>query len=287
MPPKRLETLVEDIEGLFRQPHICDPERVQKLGESIASKIAFRLAEDRSGEPFRLRMSNIGKEDRQLWYEAHVAGEREELEPHVKMKFLYGDILEDVLIFLSAEAGHTVDNIQTKVEVDGIMGSMDCTIDNVVVDCKSASTYSYNKFKNGNLAENDPFGYMEQLAGYNAGLDSQIGGAFLVIDKTLGHICLDYHDQDELDGLQIRDRIAHLKTVIASPELPERCFDAEPDGKSGNMALGVNCSYCSFKDACWADANGGLGPRTFLYAGKPRHLVEVVREPNVPELTFG
>ena len=43
---------------------------------------------------------------------------------------------------------------------------MDCKIDGEVVDVKSASAMSFKKFKNGTLYEDDPFGYIAQLAGY-------------------------------------------------------------------------------------------------------------------------
>jgi len=57
------------------------------------------------------------------------------------------------------------------------------------------------------------------------------------------------------------------------------------DGSSGNMRLAVGCSFCDYKYDCWKDANGGKGIRTFNYSNGPKHLVQVGKEPNVPEVT--
>lgn len=281
---KTIESLVDDIQDLFRNPHTCDTERCNKLGQALAETIRKRLSEER-GQAY-LRMSNLGSGDRKLWYDTHVKPDPgEELSPSTKIKFLFGDILEHLLLFLAAEAGHDVQNQQTQVEVDGVPGSIDATIDDVLVDCKSASTYAFKKFERHTLPEDDPFGYMEQLAGYSEGLGG-IDGAFLVIGKELGHIALDPHSKEELQQYRIRDRIKHATEVVASDQVPERCYLPEPYGKSGNLALGTNCSYCPHKRKCWADTNGGIGPRTFLYSNKPVHLVEVIREPDVLEVTF-
>jgi hypothetical protein len=281
-----ISTLVEDIHALFdEKPHECDAERVAGLGYAISRTVERRLMEERSKSEFTLRMSNLGKPDRQLWYEKHLRGSSEPLGASQKIKFLFGDILEHLLLFLSKEAGHEVTHEQEKIDVDGIAGSMDAVIDGVVVDTKSASSIAFRKFKEGRLTEDDPFGYMEQLAGYSAGVGER-DGAFLVIDKTLGHICLDEHPKEELQALKIRERINHMRDVLDQPEPPERCYAPVPKDKSGNLALAIGCAYCPFKHECWKDANDGIGLRTFLYSQGPVHLVHVEQEPKVMEVTF-
>lgn len=230
-----------------------------------------------------LRMSNLGRPDRQLWYEFHPDEDepKEELEAHTLLKFLIGDIYEATLLFLAKAAGHDVSQEQAEVEVDGIKGHIDAVIDGHVVDVKSASTFAFKKFKEGKLAEDDPFGYIDQISGYSEALG--LPAAFLAGDKQNGHITL---LQVETEGLKIRDRIEHIKEVVVSDEEPERCYEAVPEGTSGNLALSVGCSYCPHKFRCWSDSNNGVGVRTFLYSGGPKHLVNVEREPKVPELTF-
>lgn len=254
------------------------------LGRSIAAIVQRRLEEVRT-EKTTLRMSNLGKPDRQLWYDVHGSGAKrsESFSASTLTKFLFGDILEQLLLFFAVEAGHTVTDQQREVEVDGVVGHIDCQIDGVTVDVKSASTYSFKKFRTGDIFENDPFGYVEQLAGYQAAMGSGRAG-WLAIDKQLGHIT--YLDATEYtSGYDVQGRIRSISSTLDGP-LPERCYEPETLGQSGNLVLGTNCSYCPHKHPCWSDANGGVGLRTFLYSSGPKYLVQVNKEPAVSEVTF-
>lgn len=274
---KTLDTLIADIEGLFLNGHDCSDANVEALGLALAKTIKARLQEPKQGpRKFTLRMSAIGRPDRQLWYDAHHKGEPEILPPNVRMKFLFGDILEHLLLFLAVEAGHRVEDQQKEVVVDGVKGHLDCKIDGEVVDAKSASSYSFKKFEDGSLRHKDDFGYMWQLAGYTHA-EGGGPGAFFAIDKQLGHICLLRVPAEELRLYNVPERIAEQKAIVALPAPPEHCHDAEPDGKSGNMKLGTSCGYCKHKVECWP------GLRTFLYANGPRFLTVVAKQPDVPE----
>src|SRR6478609_758961 len=102
-----IDTLVEDILGLFStEPHEADAANVSALGEQIAQTVAARLAE--APRPGTLRMSNLGKGDRQIWYEVKGGADKEEIGPETKIKFLFGDIWESIMLFLAKEAGHDV-----------------------------------------------------------------------------------------------------------------------------------------------------------------------------------
>lgn len=221
-------------------------------------------------------MSNLGKKDRQIWYEFHSKYPRKPVSPQDRIKFLFGDILEHLLIFFAKEAGHSVREEQKKVEVDGVRGKQDAIIDDVVVDAKSCSSNSFKKFQKGDLKD-DPFGYKGQLAGYSEG-NNGMDGAFLAIDKQHGEITLLPIGSQELQEYKVRDRIAHLKEVIKSEEPPPRCYEPVPFGESGNEKLSVGCSFCQFRKECWPEV------RTFLYSNGPVHLVTIKREPKVPEI---
>jgi hypothetical protein len=279
---KTLETLISDIDTLFTSGRKVSSERAEELGQEIASLVVRALArpleEDRGPT---LRMSNLGKPDRQIWYEHHTTGQKEELNGTTLRKFLMGDLWEALLLWLAEEAGHEVSGKQLEVDVDGIKGHIDAVVDGVVVDVKSASTYSFRKFKNGTLAEDDPFGYYEQLAGYSNALG--LDGAWLAVDKQTGALTVLEAPKEELDALDIRARVSSLREVLQDSEPPPRCYDPVADGKSGNLALSVGCSYCPFKHKCWEDANHGAGIRTFVYSTGPKFLVHVEREPNTPE----
>lgn len=277
--------LVQDIYRVLSEGCEVTDAEATEFGLEIAALIKARLEERLSpGREFTLRMSNIGKGARQLWYESRH-GSEEQLPPSTIFKFIYGDIIESLLLFLAAKSGHSVTNRQAEVVVKGIKGHIDGDIDGTTVDVKSASTYSFRKFADGTLIDNDPFGYVEQIAGYCKARGTD--GAFLVADKQNGHITYLHFSREDLEAaINVEERIDYLKEMVGNENLPERCYDDEEEGKSGNRALAINCSYCSHKERCWADSNGGLGLRTFLYSSGPKFLTKVAREPNVREVTF-
>jgi len=233
------------------------------------------FTEKREQNP-RLRMSNIGKGDRYLWNEAQRL-EGEELTAPTLIKFMYGHLIEEMLVFLIRTSGHTVTQEQAEVLVEGVKGHIDCFIDGELFDIKSASTFGFKKFKEGTLKDDDPFGYIDQIKGYAHGLDEDTVG-WLAMDKQHGHLTvLQYALADLQDGPSVVDRIKHLKAVVASSVAPERCYKDVPDGKSGNRKLSMNCSYCKFKAHCWPDL------RTFHYSTGPKYLTVVARQPQVRE----
>ena len=95
-----------------------------------------------------LRMSNVGKPIRQLWYDLKSEEEAQiPLDSSVFIKFLYGHILEEVVLLLVKLAGHEVTSEQEEVDVDGVKGHMDCKIDGEVIDIKTASGFAFKKFR--------------------------------------------------------------------------------------------------------------------------------------------
>lgn len=276
--------VVESIYRVVSEGAEVTQEQADEFGKVLSDLIVQRLQDQKKGgRTFTLRMSNIGKGARQLWYEKRY-GSEETLPPHTLVKFMFGDIIEQLILFLASIAGHRVTEQQAEVAIDGVKGHIDADIDGVTVDVKSASTHSFRKFADGSLIEDDPFGYVEQLAGYSKARNTD--GAFLAVDKQNGHITYLPISREDLAAVDVEGRIDYLKSVIDQDVEPERCYSDEEEGKSGNRALGINCSYCSHKHRCWADANGGLGLRTFLYASGPKFLTHVAREPQVKEVTF-
>ena len=259
-------------------------EAIETFGENVKSILRNNITESKFDRR-KLRMSNIGKKDRQLWY-SYNGYKGEELMPHTRIKFLYGHLIEEMVLALTKLSGHTVTDTQKRAEVGGIKGSMDCKIDGIVTDVKSSSPYGFKKFKDGSLINDDPFGYVDQIKGYaHSKGETEMG--WLVMDKTNGHLTyLKYDMADEsqwywtkLNLMSIDDRIRHIKKTVKSKTAPKRCYSLVPDGKSGNMKLGVGCRYCAYKHECWGD-----NLRTFIYANGPRFLVETVNVPNVIEV---
>lgn len=283
---KKIENVVKDVYNLLDTKEVSeyvDQEAIiNTFGENMKKILRQNLKEYRGGT--NLRMSNIGKKDRQLWY-LTKGYEGEPLKAHTRLMFLYGYAIEEMLLALVKLSGHKVTHEQAKVSVEGINGSMDCKIDNVLVDVKSASTFSFKKFEDGTLINNDPFGYVDQIKGY-AEADGDTKFGWLAMDKTGGHLTVlqyDMNDNDsewheQLNKETISERIVSVKDMIKQDKPPARCYDPVPDGKSGNMKLATGCSYCNYKKHCWTNM------RTFIYSTGPRFLVEVVKEPKVIEV---
>jgi hypothetical protein len=278
-----IATIPSDVYALFdpTADHVVNEENLDAFTENLKQLIRGRLlGSTRTSGAGVLRFSSLGRPDRQLWYMANQAeGEGEQFSGKTLLKFLYGDVIEQLLLLLVKEAGHEVGQEQEELEVDGVKGHIDAVIDGVTTDVKSASPQGYTKFARGTLFEDDPFGYIGQISGYASIVTPETGGAFLAFDKVHGDICVLRVGPTITNDFSVSKRVAHLREVIASPRAPKRCYADEADGKSGNRKLGTQCSYCAFKQQCWPDL------RTFLYSGRPRFLTETVRVPDVPEVT--
>jgi len=283
--PSSIETLVQDIYDLFTGGKIeLNGKHLDNFTDAVSDIMKVQFEEER-GPGNYLRMSNIGKPDRQLWYDINWEGETEKFTGPNLIKFMYGHLIEQFVIFLAEQAGHKVEYKQREVDVLGIKGHIDCMIDGVVVDVKSASSMQFPKFEKGLLLEpgNDAFGYVAQLSGYRHAISPDSPAAFLAVDKTLGKLALLMVPNEHLDRYNVENRIVHAKDMVTWKEPPKRCYEPKEEGKSGNLILPVGCAYCKHKAHCWSDANGGRGLRVYGYSSGPKFFVKVVKEPRVDE----
>jgi hypothetical protein len=226
-------------------------------------------------------MSSIGKPARQLWYDKHSPKDRKDEDTGLNLKFLYGHIIEHLVLYLAELAGHKIKDQQRKVEVSGVSGHIDSIIDGEVCDVKSASPFSFKKFQSGEIVGDDPFGYHAQLAAYEEGCDTKAGG-FLVVDKSSGDIC--FYKPDDMAKPNVKSLIKNLRESLEKDTPPEKCYEFKTE-KNGNKTLATGCMFCPHKWECHSDANGGKGLRVFKYSNKNVMLAEVVKEPNVDEIT--
>lgn len=278
-PTKQINTLVEDIHSLILSgvdssglsadevTNICD-----SFGISMATFLKRRVeAFGAKREPY-LRMSMLGKEDAQVWYELN-GYEPEPLTADTLVKFLYGDVVEELVLALCELAGHKVERRQEEVELNGVLGHLDAIIDGELVDVKSASSYSFKKFEDGTLKDNDAFGYIYQMAGYSQALGMD-KGYFLVLDKGLGYLTL----MEANDLPDASERIDHIRSFVGGVEPPPSNCSIKTE-KNGNKILSPPCSYCSFKKYCHPEL------RTFIYSTGPKFFTKVESEPRVGEVT--
>lgn len=288
MKNKTVNNLVSDIYKLVKTKNVdksIDTEaEIEKFGEAMKDLMRNEFANGGYRDSRKLRLSNIGKDDRYLWNHYNDAGPKEEMQPYTLVKFLYGHVIEEMLLFLTRLSGHAVTDEQKVCEVEGIVGHMDCRIDGVVTDVKSTSSYGFKKFKDATLAFDDPFGYIDQIKAY-AHSEGETEFGWLAMDKQNGHLTfLKYDLKDtqapvyEVLKEDIVERIKHVKKVVEAQEAPEHCYAPVPDGKSGNQKLAMGCSYCHFKLSCYPQL------RAFAYAYGPKYLTEVVHEPRVQEI---
>lgn len=279
---KSITTLIPDIYSLLKDKGTISEAGVSLLNTNLSSMLSRRLTEERS-EKGELRMSNFGTTcDRRLWYSANTPSDAEPLPPYTRIKFLYGDIIEEIVLALAKEAGHSVEYQQQQVDLYGVKGHIDAIIDGVLVDVKSANARSFLKFKKPfEEVKDDIFfqAYDSQLQMYLEASKDLINvkgtAAFLAVDKEMGHMTLqtvrkETHDWEK----KVTARLALLEKAVP----PARGFEDQADGASGNRKLGTYCSYCPYKKKCWP------GLRTFIASTGPKFLTKVEREPNMLEI---
>src|ERR1700761_6091950 len=104
-----LNSLPSDIYKVLEGKSLFDPLVVDQFGDTLKNLLHKRLKqEDRTPS---LRMSNIGKPNRQLWYELHdTPGDKPE--GKTLLKFAFGDLTEAHIIALTQAAGYEVSRFQ-------------------------------------------------------------------------------------------------------------------------------------------------------------------------------
>lgn len=272
---KTIDTLVEDIYSLAEGKSLPDATKTHSVGAHFSKWFETREPRDKNVIYF----SEVGDTClRRLWYKINAPSSGEAIDGKTKVKFLYGDVLEDIVLRLTEAAGHSVEDEQKKVRYDigdgwYLSGRIDAVVDGILVDVKSVTKNSEEKFKWG--LKDDPFGYYGQLNGYAVATGNSNAG-FLTIQKELGHI--NYYpivvsETKFVDNAKKARDAASLKTNTLATLSP---VPQSPTSK--NYKLCVTCSYCAYKKECFP------GLRTFLYAKGPEYLTLVVDVPKVPEI---
>ncbi len=289
---KKIQDLPNDIYNLFTSSHEVSDENIDTFCDDLREILKTRVGKPPEiDKKSHLRMSNMGKPDRQLWYELNDENPREILAGQQYLRFLYGDLIELLLVFLIKESGHTIKFEQEELEIDGILGHTDGAIDGVPSDIKSASKYAFaTKVKGGSLLRgDDPYGYIGQLSGYRDALLKKYPGeldeenvAWVSMCKETGELNVLMTDYFGL--INPEDRISTVKEQLQAVTPPKRCHEDSEDGKSGNRVLPKGCQWCKYKQECWSDVNDGQGLRAFKYANSTKYLTKVNKLPKVEEI---
>ena len=276
---KHISTLATDIKHLIANISNGKPANITEKNMNVflnnikEAMLAWNTPPVKTDKEGQLRMSVIGKPARQLWYDKHSPKDRKDEDAGLNLKFLYGHIIEHLILYLAELSGH---------KIDGISGHIDSKIDGEICDVKSASSFSFKKFQSGEIVGDDPFGYHAQLSGYETANGTKEGG-FLVVDKSSGDIC--FYKPEDMAKPNVKSLIKNLRSALEKDTPPEKCYEFKTE-KNGNKTLATGCMFCPHKWECHSDTNNGKGLRVFKYSNKNVMLADVVKQPLVEEITY-
>jgi len=229
---------------------------INQVATDVADALKRQFGGGKSRDDFKLRMSNVGRPNCQLWYAKNKPEVALPFPTTFIMNIMLGDIVEAVFKGLLKEAGVDYqDNTKVTLELDNtsINGEYDIVINDAVDDIKSASNWSYqNKFVSyDTLAAGDGFGYIAQLAGYAKAAGKKAGG-WWVVNKANGEF-----KYVPATGLDVDTEVAKIQDTVTTVEENkfERCFAPVEEkfrGKeTGNKVLNDGCKFCSYRFDCW------------------------------------
>ena len=215
---------------------LLSDELIDEFGE--ACKEAFRKQfTDKRKTDFSYRMSNIGKPLCQLQMEKNGA-EQETMPYNFKMRNLFGDLIEAAAITIMKSSGIEVTDIQKKVKLETESSRINGTMDDSVV-------------------KDDTFGYVSQGYMYGEADKSDFAG-WIVINKSTGEWCVtETPDQDQDYKTSAIETAKNNIKALKENKPFERCFEDIEETfykkPTGNRILGLACSFCSYKRACWGE----------------------------------
>ncbi len=230
-------------------------EVVEQVVNDVRAALLRQFVDKRDNN-FTLRMSNVGRNYCQLWFDKNNPEDAVPHSTNFVINMMMGDIAEAVFKGLLTQAGVAYANGEKVTLVVGdheINGTPDLTTEGAVDDVKSASPWSYtNKFVDyQTLHDNDSFGYIGQLAGYAKAMGIKAGG-WWVINKANGEF--KYVAADTID-LEVEIEKIKQKADKLQKNVFERCYEAIPETyrkkETGNLVLGKECGWCSYRYKCW------------------------------------
>jgi len=229
---------------------------INQVAADISDALKRQFGGGKARGDFRLRMSNVGRPNCQLWYDKNKPEVALPFPTTFMMNMMLGDIVEAVFKGLLKSAGvqyEDASKVTLELKDDKINGEYDIVIDGAVDDIKSASDWSYKyKFESfETLKDGDSFGYIGQLAGYAKASGKKVGG-WWVVNKANGQF--KYVPASNMDLDEEINKIKETIKVSKQKELV-RCFEPEPEFfrkiPTGNMVLNKNCTFCEFRTTCW------------------------------------
>ena len=252
-----------------REPVAIPKQIIEMFKQDCEQAIRKQFTEPREKE-FRIRMSNIGKPLCQLQMDKKYSGDDSIVSYenyNFKLRNLFGDIIEAVVVMLLRAVKAKVEGVQGEVGLNtpyfDIKGTYDIIIDDKVYDIKSASPFAFEKKfgENGGgfhkIAEDDTFGYLSQGYLYSEATGKSFGG-WIVVNKATGEMLVTQPPEDDTEyRTQALEKVnTNIKALMEDAPF-ERCYELEDEvfyrKNTGNKVLSTICSYCPYKHKCWGD----------------------------------
>lgn len=242
---------------------------IEQFGEDCKDSLRKQLS-DRGD--FRIRMSGLGRPICQQMMEKQ--GHSQDVGYNDIMRFLMGDLVEAVAVFVLKAAGVNVVDTQRSCELElagnTVKGTLDIILDDgeqKVWDIKSTSPWSYeNKFSGRGgydvIKEDDPFGYIMQGYLYSEAQGMPFGG-WIAINKSTGEWDFVEAPQEQAKDREMYIAEAHKRVESLDKDDTFKIpFDAEDESYTlkgekiltGNKLMPKTCTFCSFKEHCWKNA---------------------------------
>lgn len=239
-----------------------DDAWIEEAGEKFKESLRRQLSREK--EPFRLRMSNIGRPLCQLQMAASGIPESRKPYSHI-VRMMHGDIFEVVMEVLLKVAQANITGGKNRVELElageTIKGEDDIHIDDQVWDIKSASPWAYDhKWSKGieGLKADDAFGYIGQLVGYTEAQGKEPGG-WIVGNKSTGEIMVVEANLSDHEKQMVLNKMRHTVEAVLEERPLERQFEPEMDVfnkvETGLRRLNPKtCGFCDYVKGCWPNA---------------------------------
>jgi hypothetical protein len=251
-------------------------ENKETLNDGLARQVGFlsewafkrQFLSEREDSPGKLRLSGCGKCPRQLAYQYHgFEPNGKEIDPRGKITFFVGDVVELTLVALAKAAGVVLmatgadqATISLKIGDKEIFGHPDGVLFHegklYLFECKSMSSYGYERFEKGEIDES----YLFQMNSYMGvlGLENCLMLAYNKDSSVIGERVIAF-DSAIFEGAK-----RNLSYVLASnkEQMPERKFVKNEKG-----IYPWNCLYCGFYGHCLPEAKKVLVGSSYKLKG--------------------
>ena len=248
------------------------PSAIEDFAQECKDSVDRQLNKKRE---FSIRMSGLGRPLCQQLLDRQ--GIEEEMVYNALFRFMFGDLVESVVVLIMEQADVEIIDKQKAVELEiagqKITGTLDLIVrdetgTDKVWDVKSASEWAF-KFKYtgyggyDKIKEDDPFGYVMQGHLYGEATGLPFGG-WIVVNKSSGEIAMveapEWQEEDR--KAYMKDAEARVKRLLDPSNEFVKPYKSEFETykvkgehvRTGNKTLHKICSMCGYRSHCWSNA---------------------------------